>query len=151
MKSYIISKNRKANFNYTIEESIETGIMLLGSEVKSLRTQSCSISEGHIYQDKGELWLAGVNIPIYKKTAKPEHDPCRLRKLLLHKKEISRLATKLKTKGVAIIPISIYSNERGKIKVKIALGKGKKIYDKRQDIKKRDWEREKSRILKDAK
>jgi SsrA-binding protein len=151
MKSYIISKNRKASFNYVIEGSIEAGIVLLGSEVKSLRTQSCSISEGHIYQDKGNLWLAGINIPIYKKTAKPEHNPYRPRMLLLHKKEISRLITKLKVKGVAVIPISVYSNERGKIKVEIALGKGKKNYDKRQDIKKRDWEREKGRILKDAK
>lgn len=131
--------NRKAKFDYTFLETYTCGICLKGSEVKSIRAGNVSMADSYCLFDKGELWIKELNIAVTTKGS--NHDPLQERKLLLKKKELKKLEDSL-LKGLTIIPIKIFVNERAKIKVEIALAKGKKDYDKRQDIKKRDTERE---------
>lgn len=131
--------NRKAKFDYTFLETYTCGICLKGSEVKSIRAGNVSMADSYCLFDKGELWLKGLNIAQTIKGS--NHDPLQDRKLLLKKKELKKLESNL-LKGLTIIPIKIFLSERAKIKVEIALSKGKKDYDKRQDIKKKDIERE---------
>ena len=131
--------NRKAKFDYTFLETYTCGICLKGSEVKSIRAGNVSMADSYCLFDKGELWIKELNIAVTTKGS--NHDPLQERKLLLKKKELKKLEDSL-LKGLTIIPIKIFVNERSKIKVEIALAKGKKDYDKRQDIKKRDTERE---------
>ena len=140
-----IANNRKARFNYTIEEELEAGIMLLGSEVKSLRAGGVNISDAYVAEIKGELVLLNLHIAEYKGANKFNHTPLRQRKILLHKKQIDKLLGKIRTKGLSIIPLSMYFNARGIVKINIGICKGKKLYDKRASIKARDEKRNAAR------
>ena len=142
----IISKNRKAHYNYFFREFFEAGIVLYGSEVKSLRDGKANISESYAFDDKGEIYLVNSHIPSYKESSYNNHDPKRNRKLLLNKKEINKLIGRINREGFTLIPTKIYF-KKGKAKVEIAVAKGKKHYDKRQSLKKRDWNREKTRYF----
>ena len=142
----IISNNRKARFNYFFKETFEAGIVLKGSEVKSLRAGRVNISEAYAYDHKGELFLVNSHIPSYKESSYNNHDPKRNRKLLLSKKEINKLAGRLNREGFTLIPTKLYF-KKGKAKIEIAVAKGKKEYDKRQTKKEKDWNREKERFF----
>lgn len=137
--------NRKARFNLTIEEEIEAGMMLLGSEVKSLREGKASISESYITEAKGEIFLINANINEYKGANKFNHEPKRPRKLLLHKKQTEKLMGKINIKGHSAVPLKIYFNKKNIAKVLIGIGTGKKLYDKRASIKERDDNRRNQR------
>jgi len=144
----LISDNRKANFEYFLEEKIEAGIVLTGTEVKSLRHGQCGLQESHIAPKKGELWLLNAHIPEYQQAGPHlQHAPRRPRKLLLAARQMNRLMGAVQRDGYTIVPTKIYFNAKGLAKLEIALAKGKKDYDKRQTIKERDWNREKSRVL----
>ena len=142
----IISKNRKAGFNYFYIDFFEAGIVLKGSEVKSLRDGRGNISESYAVDNKGEIFLINSHIPLYKESSYNNHDPKRNRKLLLNKKEINKLIGRLNREGFTLIPTKLYF-KRGKVKVEIAVAKGKKQHDKRQVKKKRDWNRERARYF----
>jgi SsrA-binding protein len=150
----LIAKNKKAYHDYFVEDEIECGIILVGSEVKSLRINKCNLRDSHadIRTKNGveEIWLQNVHIPEYKFAGRFNHKPKHDRKLLLHKKEIKKLIGKKEQKGYTLIPLSIYFNNRGLVKVKLGLCKGKTKYDKRQVLKDRDWDRQKQRMLKDS-
>ncbi len=137
--------NRKAHFNYEIEEEIEAGIMLLGSEIKSMREGKASINESYVAEVKGELFLINCNISEYKPANRFNHDLKRPRKLLLHKKELNKIIGKMQMHGYSAIPLKIYFNKKNFAKILIGLGRGKKLYDKRETIKKRDENRRKQR------
>lgn len=134
--------NRQARYLYEIIEKYTAGIVLTGTEIKSLRMGKASIGEGYIFIDNGEVWLKNCHISEYTEGTYNNHDPKRLRKLLLQKKEILKLKQKLEQKGLTIIPLKIFFNERGYAKLEIALARGKKLHDKREDIKKKDTIRE---------
>ena len=142
----IISNNRKARFNYFFQEFYEAGIVLTGSEVKSLRDGKANISESYAFDENGELFLVNSHIPSYKESSYNNHDPRRNRKLLLNKKEINKLMGRLNREGYTLIPTKLYF-KKGKAKVEIAVAKGKKQHDKRYTKKKRDWNREKARFF----
>ena len=142
----IISNNRKAKFNYFFMEFFESGIVLKGSEVKSLRKGKVNISDSYAYDHNGELFLVNSHIPSYKESSYNNHLPDRNRKLLLNKKEINKLIGRINREGYTLIPTKMYF-KNGKAKVEIAVAKGKRQYDKRQTIKKRDWNREKARYF----
>ena len=142
----IISKNRKASFNYFFSEFFEAGIVLTGSEVKSLRDGKANISESYAFDINGEIYLINSHIPSYKESSYNNHNPDRNRKLLLNKKEINKLMGRINREGFTLIPTKLYF-KKGKVKVEIAVAKGKKQYDKRQVKKKKDWEREKAKIF----
>ena len=142
----IISNNRKARFNYFFKEFYEAGIVLFGSEVKSLRDGKANISESYAFDNNGEIFLVNSHIPSYKESSYNNHDPKRNRKLLLNKREINKLLGKINREGLTLIPTKLYF-KKGKAKVEIAVAKGKKQYDKRHTKKKRDWNREKARYF----
>ena len=142
----IICLNRKASFNYFFYELIEAGIVLKGSEVKSLRDGKANISESYAFDHNGEIYLVNSHIPSYKESSYNNHDPKRNRKLLLNKKEINKLIGRVNREGYTLIPTKLYF-KKGKAKIEIAVAKGKKHYDKRQTIKKRDWNRERSKFF----
>tara|TARA_B100001013_G_scaffold331731_1_gene247508 strand:- start:113 stop:583 length:471 start_codon:yes stop_codon:yes gene_type:complete len=142
----IISNNRKARFNYFFTEFFEAGIVLKGSEVKSLRDGKVNISESYALDDKGELYLVNSHIPSYKESSYNNHNPKRNRKLLLNKREINKLMGRINREGFTLIPTKLYF-KKGKAKIEIAVAKGKKQYDKRHVKKKRDWDREKARYF----
>ena len=142
----IICLNRKASFNYFFIELLEAGIVLTGSEVKSLREGKGSIADSYAIDINGELFLINSHIPLYRQSSYNNHDPKGERKLLLKKKEISKLIGRINQDGLTLIPTKLYFL-KGKVKVEIAVAKGKKLYDKRQVKKTRDWNREKARIL----
>ena len=145
----IIAENRRARFDYNITETLEAGINLLGSEVKSLRMGKASIKEAYASEENGELFLINFNIPEYTMAARGQnHEQKRFRKLLVHKKEKNKIFGLIKREGYTVIPINCYFNKKGIVKVLLGLAKGKKLVDKRETIKKRDWERTKQRILK---
>ena len=145
----IVANNKKAFFEYFILEKIEAGIQLTGSEVKSLRTGKVSIKEAYAETKKGQLFLVNADISNYDKAASySKTESKRVRKLLVHKKEISKLQGKIEKEGMTIIPLKIYFNKKGIAKIEIAIAKGKKLYDKRESKKKRDWNIQKKRILK---
>jgi len=143
------AQNRKARHDYAIEEKFEAGIVLSGSEVKGLRSGKGNIQDSYAAEAGGEIFLLNSYIPAYDKAGGFNHEPKRQRKLLLHKKQMNKLIGALKTKGITLIPLSIYFNAKGIAKVELAIAKGKTNYDKRQSEKKRDWDREKSRIMRD--
>src|SRR6266404_2982882 len=128
----VVAENRKARFNYAIEDTVEAGIALTGTEVKSIRNGKTTIAESYADSKNGEIWLINANIPEYLQANRFNHEPKRPRKLLLHKKQI---------------PLKLYFNERGRAKLLLAVAKGKKLHDKRESEKKRDWSREKGRLL----
>ena len=142
----IICHNRKASFNYFFIEKLEAGIVLKGSEVKSLRDGKGSIADSYAVDNNGELYLINSHIPLYRQSSYNNHDPKGDRKLLLNKKEINKLIGRINQDGLTLIPTKLYFL-KGKVKVEIAVAKGKKIYDKRQVKKTRDWNREKARLL----
>jgi SsrA-binding protein len=145
----IVARNKKAFHDYHIEDTYQAGIALQGSEIKSIRAGNVSLQEGYVEERKGELWLVGVHIAPYEQASRFGHsDPLRPRKLLLHRREIAQLITKMRERGYTVIPINIHL-ERGLAKVEIALAKGKKLYDKRASIAKRDSDREIRRALKE--
>jgi len=142
----IISNNRKARFNYFFNEFFEAGIVLKGSEVKSLRDGKANISESYAIDEQGEIFLINSHIPSYKESSYNNHDPKRNRKLLLNKREINKLIGKVNREGYTLIPTKLYF-KKGRAKIEIAVAKGKRHYDKRQVKKKRDWNRDKSRLF----
>ncbi len=142
------AQNRKARFNYFIEEEIEAGLVLTGTEVKSLRAGRISLNEAHAGEKDGELYLLNATIYPFEGGNRNNHEPTRPRKLLLHAKQVKKLMGKIKQKGYTIVPLKLYFNSRGFAKVRIGLAVGKKEYEKRDTIKKREWDREKSRLLK---
>lgn len=147
--SKTVAVNRKARFSYTIEEEMEAGIVLTGTEVKSLRAGRASIAEAYAAAKGEELWLINANIEEYGHGNRFNHEARRPRKLLLHRKQVDKLIGRLKTKGVTLIPLTLYFNRRGLAKVKLGLAMGKKEYEKRDTIKKRDWQRDKARIMRE--
>ena len=142
----IICNNRKAKFNYFFNEFFEAGIVLNGSEVKSLRDGKANISEAYAMEEHGEIFLLNSHIPSYKESSYNNHDPKRNRKLLLNKREINKLIGKVNREGYTLIPTKLYF-KKGRAKIEIAVAKGKRHYDKRQVKKKRDWNREKARFF----
>jgi SsrA-binding protein len=148
-KGKVVADNRKARFNYAIGEVFEAGVALTGSEVKSLRSGKASIAEAYAATRDGELWLMNSNITEYKQAGRFNHTPKRPRKLLLHRRQINKLMGAIEREGMTVVPLKIYFNEKGRAKVEIALAKGKKLYDKRATEKKRDWARERGRLMRD--
>jgi len=145
-----ISDNRKANFDYFLEEKLEAGLVLTGTEVKSLRHGQCGLQESHIAPKKGALWLLNAHIPEYQQAGLHlQHTPRRPRKLLLSQRQMDRLMGAVQREGYTIVPTRIYFNAKGLAKLEIALAKGKKEHDKRETIKQREWNREKHRVLRD--
>jgi SsrA-binding protein len=144
-----VALNRKAYREYVLEEEIEAGLVLTGTEVKSLRAGKAQINDAYAGAKGEEIWLFNSHIAEYSHGNRSNHEANRPRKLLLHKKQVQKLLGKLKVKGVTLVPLALYFNKRGIAKIKLALGTGKKEYEKRADIKKRDWQRDKSRILRE--
>ena len=144
-----IAENRKARYNYEIKEKIQAGIILTGTEVKSLRLGKASISESYASDTNGKLFLINSNIPMYEAANNFNHEPARQRELLVSKKERNKLLGLIKKEGVTLVPLSLYFNNKGFAKLDIGIAKGKKKEDKRESIKLRDWNRQKSRILKE--
>lgn len=145
-----VADNRRARYDYEIGEVYEAGLMLTGTEVKSLRTGKATIAESYVDVDrKGEVFLINANIPEYLQANRFNHDPRRPRKLLLKSREIAKLAQGIEREGMTIVPLKIYFNERGRAKIEIAVARGKKLHDKRESEKQRDWSREKSRLMRE--
>jgi SsrA-binding protein len=146
----VAADNRRARFDYEIGEVIEAGIMLTGTEVKSLRTGKATVAESYAAVDRnGELMLYNANIPEYLQGNRFNHEPKRPRKLLLHAKQIAKFAKGVEREGMTIVPLRIYFNDKGRAKIAIELGRGKKLHDKRESEKARDWNRDKGRLLRE--
>ncbi len=146
----VVADNRRARYDYEIGDKFEAGLMLTGTEVKSLRTGKATIAESYAGVDRaGEMWLYNANIPEYLAGNRFNHEPKRPRKLLLKMREIVKLSEGVQREGMTIVPLRLYFNERGRAKLEVALGRGKKIHDKRETERKRDWAREKSRLMRD--
>ena len=143
----VVAENRKARFNYEIGDTYEAGIALTGSEVKSLRSGKATIAESYADTRGGEVWLVNANIPEYVQAGRFNHAPKRPRKLLLHRRQIDKLAGGVEREGMTIVPLKMYFNDKGRAKLELALARGKKLHDKRETLKKRSWDREKSRLL----
>ena len=146
-KKKVVAENRRARFDYAIDEVFEAGIALTGTEVKALRFGEGSIAESYAHVHDGEAWLVNANIPEFSHGNRFNHEPKRPRKLLLHHREIEKMIGAVERKGMTLIPLSIYFNARGRAKVELALAKGKQTHDKRQTIKERDWQRDKARLM----
>jgi len=144
----VVATNRKASHDYTLEENIEAGIVLMGSEIKSIRDSRVNLKDGYVQEQNGELWLMNVHISSYDQASVFGHDPLRPRKLLLHRKEIARLISRVREKGYTIVPTQLYL-KKGRAKVEIALARGKRQYDKRAAIAERDSKREVERALRE--
>jgi SsrA-binding protein len=145
--SKTVALNRKARHNYSIEDTLEAGIQLAGTEVKSLREGGVQITDSHAGEMRGELWLFNAHIPEYHGGNRFNHEPRRPRKLLVHKRELSRLIGAVAREGMTLVPLALYFNTRGIAKVELGLAKGKKKWDKRETEKARDWQREKGRLM----
>ena len=150
-KKKVVAENRRARFDYHIEETLEAGIALTGTEVKSLRFGEGSIGESYAEVKNGEVWLVNSNVPEFSHGNRFNHEPKRPRKLLLHRREVDRLQGAVERKGMTLVPLSVYFNSRGRAKVELALAKGKNVADKRATIKERDWKRDQQRIMRDYK
>ena len=145
----VIAENRRARFDYAIEDDLECGIILEGSEVKSLRAGGSNIAESYAAVEEGELWLVNSYIAPYNQAKTFRHEERRRRKLLVSRKEMSRLWNETQRKGMTLVPLVLYFNHKGLAKLKIGIAKGKKLHDKRETQAKRDWGRQKQRLLKD--
>ena len=143
----VVAQNRKARHNYFIEETFEAGLVLTGTEVKSLRGGRSTIAESYITALEGEAWLVNATIPEYASGNRFNHEPRRPRKLLLHRSQVSKLIGAIQREGRTVVPLQIYFNPKGRAKIEIALATGKKAHDKRQSIRDRDWQRQRSRLL----
>ncbi|GAA4040306.1 SsrA-binding protein SmpB [Parerythrobacter jejuensis] len=148
-KQKTVAENRRARFDYAVEDKFEAGLTLQGTEVKSLRAGEASIAESYAEIRDGQAWLINANIPEFSHGNRFNHEPRRPRKLLLHRREIERLVGAVERKGMTLVPLSIYFNSTGRAKVEIGLAKGRKAQDKREYVKDRDWKRDKARILRD--
>tara|TARA_R100000306_G_scaffold12799_1_gene15498 strand:- start:448 stop:918 length:471 start_codon:yes stop_codon:yes gene_type:complete len=144
----LVAVNRRARFDYELEDTFEAGIQLLGTEVKSLRAGKANIAESYVSPEDNEIYLINADIPPYDHGNRFNHTPRRRRKLLLKKKEINKIAGSVARDGRTVVPLRLYFNERGIAKLQIALAKGKKTVDKRETKKERDWQRQKSRLMK---
>ena len=147
----LLVKNRKASFEFYIEDKYEAGLVLKSSEVKSIRAGQVNINDAFVGIKKGELFLINSHISKYHQASYSNHEEGRYRKILLHKNEVNKMIGKLRVEGYTAIPLCMYLNDRGKIKLEIAIAKGKKLHDKRESIKERQWNREKSRVLRGEK
>ena len=145
----VVAENRKARFNYEIVNTYEAGLVLTGTEVKSLREGKANIAEAYASDENGELWLINSYLPEYLQANRFNHEPRRRRKLLVSKREMARLAQSVEREGMTLVPLKIYFNERGRAKLLLAVARGKKLHDKRETEKQRDWAREKGRLLKE--
>lgn len=146
----LVAENRRARFDYAVEDTLEAGLMLVGSEVKSLRQGKANIAESYASVEEGELWLINSDIPTYAGANRFNHEPRRKRKLLVSKREKLKLSQAVERAGRTIVPLKLYFNERGLAKLLIGVATGKKSHDKRETQAKRDWQRQKARIMKDA-
>ena len=146
-KKKVVAENRRARFDYFVDERVEAGIALTGTEVKSLRHGEGSIAESYATVEGEEVWLINSHIPEYSHGNRENHQPKRARKLLLKGREISKLQGAVARQGLTLVPLSIYFNSRGRAKVEIALARGKNVHDKRETVKERDWKREQQRLL----
>jgi SsrA-binding protein len=144
-----VAQNRRARHDYLIEDTVEAGLVLQGTEVKVLRKGQASIVEAYADEIGGELFLVNANIPEYAASAHFNHEPRRPRKLLLHKKELNRLLGSIRREGVTVVPLAIYFNERGRAKVQLGLARGKRKADKRQSERDRDWQRSRARLMRE--
>jgi SsrA-binding protein len=145
----VVADNRKARFNYEIGETFEAGIALSGTEVKSLRGGKATIGESYAGEHGGEIFLVNAYIPEYLQANRFNHEPKRPRKLLLHRRQVNKLVGAVQREGMTIVPLKIYFNAKGRAKVELALARGKKLHDKRETEKARDWGRERGRLLRD--
>jgi SsrA-binding protein len=143
-----VAENRRARYDYEIMDTLEAGIVLTGTEVKSLRQGKCQITESYASPERGELWLINAFIPEYLQANRFNHEEKRPRKLLVKKKDLARFSQEVERAGNTIVPLKLYFNEQGRAKILIGVGKGKKSYDKRETERNRDWGREKARLLK---
>jgi SsrA-binding protein len=148
-KQNVVAENRRARFDYSIEDKYEAGLMLQGTEVKALRAGQASIAESYAEAKDGEVWLINANIPEYSHGNRLNHEPKRARKLLLNQREINKVMGAVERKGMTLVPMSIYFNKTGRAKVELALAKGRKAQDKREYVKDRDWQRDKQRLLRE--
>ena len=148
-KQKTVAENRRARFDYFIEDTFEAGIALSGTEVKSLRFGEGSIAESYAEVRGEEAWLVNANIPEFSHGNRFNHEPKRPRKLLLHRREIEKMIGAVERKGMTLIPLSVYFNSRGRAKVELALARGKQTHDKRASIKERDWKRDKARLMRE--
>jgi SsrA-binding protein len=146
-KKKVVAENRRARYDYALEETFEAGIALTGTEVKSLRFGEGSIAESYAEVREGEVWLINANIPEFSHGNRFNHEPKRARKLLLHEREIAKLHGAVARQGMTLVPLSIYFNGRGRAKVELALARGRKAPDKRDYEKEKDWKREQGRLL----
>lgn len=145
----VIADNRRARFDYFLENQLEAGLALTGTEVKSLRQGRANIAESYVSVEGDELCLINADIPPYGQGNRFNHEPRRIRKLLLHRREIHRFIIAIQREGMTIVPTKLYFNDKGLVKLEIALAKGKKIHDKRETSAERDWQRDKARLMRD--
>ncbi len=145
----IVAQNRRARHDYFIEDTLEAGLVLTGSEVKSLRQGRCSINEAYAHEQDGELFVRNMHIAPYEAASRMNHEPRRLRKLLVHRRELNRLIGQVQRGGYTLVPLSVYFNERGIAKVRLGLARGKRKPDKRESEKRRDWQRQKARLMRE--
>ena len=145
----VIADNRKARFAYAISDTLEAGIALVGSEVKSLRSGKSTISESYAQAKEGELFLVNAYIPEYTQASRFNHEPRRQRKLLVDKREANKLAAAIQREGMTLVPLKLYFNPKGIAKIELGIAKGKKLHDKRETEKQRDWQRDKARLLRE--
>jgi len=148
-KKKIVAENRRARFEYFLEDFYEAGIALTGTEVKSLRFGEGSIAESYAEVKDGQAWLINANIPEFSHGNRFNHEPKRPRKLLLHEREIEKIHVGVSREGMTLIPMAVYFNSRGRAKVELALAKGKKLHDKRETAKERDWKRDQQRLMRE--
>ena len=145
----VVAHNRKARFNYEIGETFEAGIALTGTEVKALRLGKATIAESYADARGNEIWLVNANIPEYLQGGRFNHAPKRMRKLLLHRRQINKLIGAVEREGMTLVPLRLYFNDKGRVKLELALASGKKAHDKRATIAERDWKREQGRLMRD--
>jgi len=148
-KDTVLAENRRARYNYAVEDTMEAGIQLVGTEVKALREGRGNIAESYVSVENNEAWLINANIPIYAPASQFNHLPTRPRKLLLKRREINQLLGETQRKGRTIVPLKMYFNERGRAKLLLATATGKQHYDKRETEKKRDWQKQKARLMRE--
>ncbi|WP_062211903.1 SsrA-binding protein SmpB [Aureimonas sp. AU12] len=149
-KSNVVADNRKARFHYEIIDTLETGLVLTGTEVKALRLGRATIAESYATEEGGEIWLINSYVPEYLQANRFNHEPKRRRKLLVHAAQRNRLAGAVQRDGMTLIPLKIYFNEQGRAKLELAVAKGKNAPDKRETLKERDWNRQKQRVMKEG-
>jgi SsrA-binding protein len=145
----VVADNRRARFHYEIGDTYEAGVALTGTEVKSLRQGKATIAESYAAEQDGELWLYNAYIPEYLQASRFNHVTRRPRKLLLHRREIHKLASAVEREGMTLVPLKLYFNQRGRAKIEIAIARGKKLHDKRETEKKRSWDRERARLMRE--